>query len=165
MRTMTRFQHRKRSGATTVEFAITIPILLLILFTTLEFSRMNVIRQTAVNAAYEGARRGIVPGSTANEVEQIATGVLNTVGVHGSTITVTPTALTPDTTEVTVAECLQDAGIATGLFYTPVGGDIMFVETSVMDGKGELVLTGHADELAQRLVTHGRVGIAEDLHE
>ena len=102
MRPMTRFHHRKRSGATTVEFAITIPILLLILFTTLEFSRMNVIRQTAVNAAYEGARRGIVPGSTANEVQQIATSVLDTVGVHGSTVTVTPTVLTPDTTEVTV---------------------------------------------------------------
>src|SRR5438132_483532 len=33
-------------------------------------------------------------------------------------------------------------GVATGMYYTPVGGDIMFVEASVMKGKGDLVLTG-----------------------
>lgn len=33
-------------------------------------------------------------------------------------------------------------GVATGMFYTPVGGDIMFIEVSVMPGKGNLILTG-----------------------
>ncbi len=37
-------------------------------------------------------------------------------------------------------------GISTGMFYTPVGGDILFVETSVMPGKG-LVLTGQLGEV------------------
>ncbi len=45
---------RTRRGATTVEFAITVPILFAVVFTAFEFSRMNVIRHTAVNAAYEG---------------------------------------------------------------------------------------------------------------
>src|SRR5213595_3253334 len=36
----------------------------------------------------------------------------------------------------------DQVGVATGMYYTPVGGDIMFVEASVMRGKGELVLTG-----------------------
>src|SRR5690242_19336562 len=36
----------------------------------------------------------------------------------------------------------DDVGVATGMYYTPVGGDIMFVEASVMRGKGELTLTG-----------------------
>src|SRR5260221_6483743 len=35
----------------------------------------------------------------------------------------------------------DQAGGATGVYYTPVGGDIMFVEASVMRGKGDLVLT------------------------
>jgi ATP-dependent Lon protease len=38
-------------------------------------------------------------------------------------------------------------GVATGMYYTPVGGDIMFVEASVMRGKGELVLTGQLGEV------------------
>ena len=38
-------------------------------------------------------------------------------------------------------------GTATGMFYTPVGGDIMFVEVSVMDGKDNLVLTGQLGDV------------------
>ncbi len=42
----------------------------------------------------------------------------------------------------------QDAvGIATGMYYTPVGGDIMFVEASLMPGKSDLVLTGHLGDV------------------
>jgi ATP-dependent Lon protease len=35
------------------------------------------------------------------------------------------------------------AGVAVGLAWTYVGGDILFVETSMSDGKGELKLTGN----------------------
>jgi ATP-dependent Lon protease len=38
-------------------------------------------------------------------------------------------------------------GVATGMYYTPVGGDIMFVEASVMRGRGELVLTGQLGDV------------------
>ena len=38
-------------------------------------------------------------------------------------------------------------GIATGLYYTPAGGDIMFVEVSVMPGKDQLVLTGQLGDV------------------
>ena len=38
-------------------------------------------------------------------------------------------------------------GVATGLYYTPTGGDIMFVEASTMRGKGELVLTGQLGDV------------------
>ncbi|HUG27338.1 MAG TPA: endopeptidase La [Gemmatimonadales bacterium] len=43
---------------------------------------------------------------------------------------------------------LQDqVGVATGMYYTSVGGDIMFVEASIMKGKGELVLTGQLGDV------------------
>ncbi len=43
---------------------------------------------------------------------------------------------------------LQDqVGVATGMYYTSVGGDIMFVEASTMRGKGELVLTGQLGDV------------------
>lgn len=41
----------------------------------------------------------------------------------------------------------DQTGVATGMYYTPVGGDIMFVEASVMRGKGELVLTGQLGDV------------------
>ncbi len=43
---------------------------------------------------------------------------------------------------------VQDqVGVATGMYYTPIGGDIMFVEVSTMRGKGELVLTGQLGDV------------------
>jgi ATP-dependent Lon protease len=41
----------------------------------------------------------------------------------------------------------DQVGIATGMYYTPAGGDIMFVEASLMRGKGELILTGQLGEV------------------
>jgi len=41
----------------------------------------------------------------------------------------------------------DQVGVATGMYYTPVGGDIMFVEASPMPGKGELVLTGQLGDV------------------
>ncbi|MFV2007464.1 MAG: endopeptidase La [Longimicrobiales bacterium] len=38
-------------------------------------------------------------------------------------------------------------GVATGMFYTPMGGDIMFVEASVMPGEGGLLLTGQLGDV------------------
>ncbi|HJS44353.1 MAG TPA: endopeptidase La [Gemmatimonadales bacterium] len=41
----------------------------------------------------------------------------------------------------------DQVGVSTGMYYTPVGGDIMFVEASVMRGKGELLLTGQLGDV------------------
>jgi len=57
------------------------------------------------------------------------------------------------------------------MYYTPVGGDIMFVEASVMQGKGELVLTGQLGDVmkesARAALTYAkshadRLGIDEE---
>jgi ATP-dependent Lon protease len=41
----------------------------------------------------------------------------------------------------------DQVGIATGMYYTPAGGDIMFVEGSLMRGNGELILTGQLGDV------------------
>ncbi|MEN6384029.1 MAG: endopeptidase La [Phycisphaerales bacterium] len=38
-------------------------------------------------------------------------------------------------------------GVATGLAYTPFGGEILFVESAYMPGKGELILTGQIGDV------------------
>jgi Flp pilus assembly protein TadG len=94
---------RARTAAAVVEFAICAPILFLFFFASLEFSRVNMIRQSVENAVYEGARRGIVPGATAANCRDSAQAVLNSISAAGAAINVTPTVITDDTTEVTVA--------------------------------------------------------------
>ncbi len=48
-----------------------------------------------------------------------------------------------------VAERISVPGVATGLAYTPVGGDILFIETSRMKGKGGLQITGQLGDVMQ----------------
>src|SRR5690606_12687690 len=38
-------------------------------------------------------------------------------------------------------------GVATGLAWTPVGGDILFVEAARMSGSGKLILTGQLGDV------------------
>ena len=92
----------RRDGVTTVEFAITVPIAFLLLFATIEFARVNMIRNTLVNAAYTGARRAMVPGSTATLAVNEAKKVLEICGISDGVVTVTPSTLTPTTNEVSV---------------------------------------------------------------
>ena len=41
----------------------------------------------------------------------------------------------------------NEVGVATGLAWTPVGGEVLFVEATVMKGKGGLTLTGQLGEV------------------
>ncbi len=43
-------------------------------------------------------------------------------------------------------------GVATGLAWTPVGGDILFIEATRMPGKGQLILTGQLGDVMQESV-------------
>ena len=45
------------------------------------------------------------------------------------------------------AESIKEYGIATGLAWTPVGGEILFIEATRMPGKGNLLLTGSLGEV------------------
>ena len=64
-------------------------------------------------------------------------------------------------------------GVATGLAWTPVGGDILFIESSAMPGKGGLTLTGQLGDVmkesAQAAVSYVRanaekLGVDPDFH-
>ena len=44
-------------------------------------------------------------------------------------------------------------GVAIGLAWTPVGGDVLFIETAVSDGKGNLTLTGNLGDVMKESAT------------
>ena len=46
-----------------------------------------------------------------------------------------------------IAERTAEPGVATGLAWTPAGGDILFIESTYMPGTGKLTLTGQLGEV------------------
>jgi len=51
------------------------------------------------------------------------------------------------------AERRPEVGVITGLAWTPVGGDIMFIETRIYQGKGEMRLTGQMGDVMKESAT------------
>ena len=58
-----------------------------------------------------------------------------------------PVVLGPPQFESEVAMRTSIPGVATGLAWTPVGGDILFIEATRMPGGGRLILTGQLGEV------------------
>jgi len=58
-----------------------------------------------------------------------------------------PATLGPRLFEAEVAMRKSVPGVATGLAWTPVGGDILFIEAARMPGAGKLILTGQLGEV------------------
>ena len=52
-----------------------------------------------------------------------------------------------------VADRTSEPGVATGLAWTAVGGDILFIEATKMPGKGKLTLTGQLGDVMKDSVT------------
>ena len=46
-----------------------------------------------------------------------------------------------------VAERTEVPGVATGLAWTPPGGDVLFIEATMMAGKGGMTLTGQLGDV------------------
>ena len=59
-----------------------------------------------------------------------------------------------------VAAREDEVGVATGLAYTPTGGEVLFIEARVVPGRGNLVLTGQLGDVmkesAQAAMTYAR---------
>ena len=64
----------------------------------------------------------------------------------------------------------SEPGVATGLAWTPAGGDVLFVEATAMPGSGKLTITGQLGDVMKESAqaalsyvrSHRRDGIADD---
>jgi ATP-dependent Lon protease len=75
---------------------------------------------------------------------QIAEGSLSKVTVGANDLT---EILGPPRFEGEIAMRTSVPGVATGLAWTPVGGDILFIEATRVPGKGALILTGQLGDV------------------
>lgn len=57
--------------------------------------------------------------------------------------------LGPEKFRYEIAEGTDEVGVATGLAWTPTGGDIIFVEATLVPGKGNLTITGKLGDVMQ----------------
>lgn len=92
-----------RWAAATVEFALCAPVFFFLVFGGIELSRVNMLIHTVESSLLQGARRGIIPGATADQCRRAAQDVLDIGRIRTSTITVSPSTITDATTSVTIS--------------------------------------------------------------
>lgn len=97
-----KYQSKPRAGAVTVEVAVCLPVLFLLLFGCLELAGANLLRHATESAAYEGARVGIIPGADPARVETAVNGILRTLGASGADIEILPAVITSETETIEV---------------------------------------------------------------
>lgn len=125
-----------RSGVTTVEFALTAPILFLLLFAGIEFSRANMLLHTAAIAATEGARRGIISGASAEDCRAAAAAELSAVGISNASIAIKPKVISDETEMISVGVAIPID--ATNGYVTPkwfIGSDVIRVVSITREAK------------------------------
>lgn len=82
--------HEQRTGTATVEFAVCLPVLILLTFATIQATQMMYLKQTLTVAAYEGIRKAVHYRTSAGEVNAACTRILADRGVQGAAINITP---------------------------------------------------------------------------
>ena len=59
---------------------------------------------------------------------------------------------------------MSTPGTVTGLAWTPVGGDILFIESALVPGKGDLILTGQLGDVMKESATIAKSLVKARLH-
>ena len=120
----------RRKGVALVEFALVLPLLLILLIGIWEVARVIQVQQTVQNAAREGGRQASTGKRTATEVIQAVKNYITRAGYTSTNVTVTVTNLTsssrPDPTQanqldrfrVVVTMPFDDARLITQRWFT-----------------------------------------------
>jgi ATP-dependent Lon protease len=87
-------------------------------------------------------------GDIENRSERKANGSKFTVDRDYVTKVLGPRRFEPE-----LAQRTSVPGVATGLAYTPVGGEILFIEATRMAGKGAIILTGQIGDVMKESAT------------
>jgi Flp pilus assembly protein TadG len=118
-----RRSRRSESGASAVEFALVLPILIILVFGVISFGIVLAQKLALGNAAREASRYGVVEGRTCTQVTAAATNAATTIGMNGGAVTV---SVTRGTTEVLATNACPSG--PTKPCTGAVAGDSLFVK-------------------------------------
>lgn len=93
MTTKRRYRSNDRQGVAATEFAVCLPILVLLLLGMIESCSMIFLKQSLACAAYEGAHTAVMPGASAADVQRTCEAILADRRVQGAVVDVTPANL------------------------------------------------------------------------
>ncbi|MCS7467214.1 pilus assembly protein [Stieleria sp. ICT_E10.1] len=89
-----RFRKKQtRRGAATVEFALIVPVMLTFTFGLIEMGRISMIKEAVVQASREGARVGIRPTASIEDVQTRINEELAIMNLTSAVVTITPSFL------------------------------------------------------------------------
>ena len=143
VRRIGRSNRGNQRGIAAVEFALVLPVLLLLLFGIIEFALAMYDKAVITNASREAARAGIVlknPKRTTSEIQNVA---LNYCQNHLITLdgTANPTVTVPSGqggsfgTPLTVTVSYSYSGLALGAIIRPFTGPLQLTATAVMNNE------------------------------
>ena len=124
-----KFKNRSQ-GAVTVEVALCLPVLFVILIGSYELARANMMMHSTESAAYEGARVGIIPGATEEGVRAAVGRILGVVGVTNFEIEVNPAVITNTDEDIEV--------IVTVPFRDNLSLPVLFIQNPTFTGRCSL---------------------------
>lgn len=129
-----RLRGRLRSATATVELAVVAPLMFAMLFGIIEFGWMFTVQHTMVNAAREGARLGVLQGTTVSEIEAESMSYLSAMGLDSS-VAIDVTEATVDDPHVTVRLTVPREDVSlVGNFFGFSGGTVEGVATMRKEG-------------------------------
>ncbi len=113
----------QRKGAALVEFAVCIPVIMILILGSIEATSAIFLKQSLTTAAYEGIRESIRRGATTTDATNKATNILNQRRVRDFDITFNP----PD------VESLDRGTIITIEINAPIGNNSPFIGKVIPD--------------------------------
>ncbi len=124
-----------RRAAATVELALVLPVMMIIVFGTLEVCQRMLLRQTAAVAAYETARLAARRTTTIPQALARGQSILTDRNVVGGVIEINPTPLATLATggELQVTVRIPVSGNTTVNYVLPTTGEVAIVTTMLRE--------------------------------
>lgn len=124
---------RDRRGSSLVEMALTLPIVLMMLFGTLDLGRAVYAQNVITNAAREGARYGVVPPYDSQAIMDYTETFI--IGLNPDEVTVQTEQPSADTVRVTVTYSFSTVTPLVGKFLGD-NGTVTLKSVSTMSVEG-----------------------------
>lgn len=120
--TRIRIKHAgQRRGVAAVEFAVCLPVLVLVIIGSIEACTMVFLKESLTVAAYEGSRAALKPGASAEDVIARCEEVLAERSVEGGAVDVSPSNIGSTaagaTVQVSVTAPCEPNGVVPVWFY------------------------------------------------